>query len=397
MKKFISLIIVLLLFTQVFGIGEFACTFTMINPSATDVAFGLDSGTANIWNTNPLSVWSNPAKLGYHNGLAYGYSHDPRFENAYWIDFDMYHQSSYISYGWNGIGILLPAPSAKNRWGTVMSYGEQEWLDEFGNVIETFESYDACSKFALGINTLEFVSNFINNESFRSLQYYGDISIGYNYDNIISKLVPEGTGALPPGVTGAGEIHSSGEGYICRISPFNKINAADKFYRLDLTAGIYYLNDERTEISYINESQLDPMPYGTRTAFSGKFSINLNLIPEMENDNIRFFTNNLFSIYYSQDNAQYGEKEESNPSVWGEGIEIAFFDIFYIRKGQYVDRAGEVIGDTDGFGVNLNYKDIIQFQYNKVRFPGGELQYRQEKTDYLIKIDFLKAYGLFKS
>ncbi len=394
MKKLIFLIILLLLLTSLLGIGEFACIFTMINPSATDVAFGLGSGTANIWNTSPLSVWSNPAKLGYHKNFAYGYSDDPWFETLF---HDMYHQSSYISYGWNGIGILLPAPSTKSHWGTFMDYGEQTMLDEYGNVIGTFESYDACSKFAVGINTIEFVSNFINIENFRSLQCYGDISIGYNYDNIISELVPEGTGGLPPGVKGAGETHSSGVGYIFRISPLNKINAAGKFYRLDLTAGIYYLNDERTEISYINESQSDPMPYGTRSAFSGKFSIDLSIIPEMENDNIRCFIDNLFSVYYSQDNAQYGERDESNPGVWGEGYEFTFFDIFYIRKGQYVDRAGEMVGDTSGFGINLNYKNIIQFQYNKTKFPSGELQNEQEKTDYMVRIDFLKTYGLFKT
>ncbi len=392
MKKFIFLIIVLLLLTSLFGISEFACVFTTINPSAADVAFGLGSGAANIWNTSPLSVWSNPAKLGYHKNFAFGYSNDPYFEEIF---SDIYHRSSYISYGWNGIGILLPAPSARNRWGTFMDYGEQTMLDEYGNIIGTFESYDACSKFAVGINTLEFISNFINNEGVSSLQYYGDISIGYNYDNIISDLAPEGSGSSPPGMIGIGKTHSSGIGFIGRISPYNKINAAGKFYRLDITAGIYFLNPERTEITYINESQSDNMPYGTRTAFSGKFSIDIRLIPALDNENSRSFINNLFSVYYSQDNAQYGEKDEFNPSVWGKGIEFTFFDIVYIRKGQYVDRWGEMIGDTDGFGINFNYKDVIQFQFNNVTFPGGGLQYEQEKTDYMIKIDFLKAYGIF--
>jgi len=299
MKKLIFFMVLILLLTNLFGISEFACIFTMINPSATNVAFGLNSGAANIWNTNPLSVWSNPAKLGYHKGFAFGYSNDPWFENVSWIDFDMFHQSSYISLGWNGIGVLLPAPSARNCWGTVMDYGNQYQLDEFGNIIATFESYDACSKFAVGINLLEFSSNFINNESYRSLQCYGDLSIGHNYDNIISDLAPEGAGGGEIGIKGLGESHSSGYGFIGRISPFNKINAARKFCRLDLTAGIYYLNDERTEITYINESQSDPMPYGIRSAFSGKFSIDLGIIPEIDNTGLRDFINNLFSIYYS--------------------------------------------------------------------------------------------------
>ena len=394
MKKLILLAILILLLTNLFGIREFACMFTTINPSATDIAFGLNSGTANIWNTSPLSIWSNPAKLGYHNGLAFGYSNDPYFEKIFP---DIYHLSSYMSIGWNGIGILLPAPSAKKHWGTFMDYGKQTILDEFGNVIGTFESYDACSKFAIGLNTIEFISNFINNENFRSLQCYGDLSIGYNYDNIISDLAPEGAGGGEIGIKGLGESHSSGFGFICRISPLNKLNAAGKFYRLDLTTGVYYLNNERTKITYINESQADPLPYGIRSAFSGKFSIDLGIIPEIDNTGLRDFINNLFSIYYSQDNAQYGEKDELNPGIWGEGIEFTFFDILSIRKGQHVDRAGEMVGDTDGFGLNFNYKDIFQFQYNKTKFPGGELQDKQEKTDYMVRIDFIKTYNLFKN
>jgi len=90
-----------------------------------------------------LGAWSNPAKLGYHNGFAFGYSDDPWFAEIF---HDMYHRSSYISYGWNGIGILLPAPSSHEKWGTFMSYGEQIQMDEDGNIIGTFESYDADTK-----------------------------------------------------------------------------------------------------------------------------------------------------------------------------------------------------------------------------------------------------------
>jgi hypothetical protein len=56
-----------------------------------------------------------------------------------------------------------------------------------------------------------------------------------------------------------------------------------------------------------------------------------------------------------------------------------------------------MVGDTDGFGLNFNYKDIFQFQYNKTKFPGGELQDKQEKTDYMVRIDFIKTYNLFKN
>ncbi|MCK4653466.1 MAG: hypothetical protein KAU01_03380 [Candidatus Cloacimonetes bacterium] len=393
MKRIILISVFLLLISNLFCYANFACIFTLINPSATDVAFGLDSGTANIWNTNPLSVWSNPAKLGYHNGFAYGYSHTPWFRDVFP---DMYHQSSYISYGWNGIGILLPAPSAKNHWGTVMSYGEQERTDENGQVIGTFESWDADTKFALGMNTIEFMSNFLKNDFLNKIQYFGEISVGFNYDIIHSQLVPEGTGVIPDSLTAIADARSKGIGLIGRISPFNKMNSSGKFYRLDLTVGLYFLNPGKTEIYYINETQKDPLPYGTKSAFSGKLSFDMKLIPPLANDDIiSLFCKNIFSVYYSQDNTQYGEKDETNPSVWGEGLELTFLDIFSYRKGQYIDREGEIVGNTIGYGFNLNYKDIIQFQYNKVKFPGGDLQYKQDKWDILFRVDFIKLYKMF--
>lgn len=187
-----------------------------------------------------------------------------------------------------------------------------------------------------------------------------------------------------------GESHSSGLGYILRISPFNEHNAADKFYRLDLTAAAYHLNPNKTTITYTNDSQSDPMPYGTRSAFSGKFSIDIGIIQELDTEVIRSFIDKLVSIYYSQDNSQIGEESEFNTGEWGEGIEVTFFDILSLRKGQYVDRTGQIVGDIEGYGINLNYRGMLQFQYNYVEFPGGGLQASQKKSDYFVRIDFFK-------
>ena len=389
MKKFVLFLICIFAFSTVYGISEFTCIFTLINPSATDVAFGLKSGTANIWNTSPLSVWSNPAKLGYHNGFAYGYSHDPWFENVF---SDMYHQSSYISYGWNGIGILLPAPSAKSRWGTIMSFGELEWTDEFGNVIGTFESYDACSKFAFGINSLEFVSNFISNKNIRSLQCYGELSVGFNYDMTHSELIPEGTSFIPDSLSATADAHSSGIGLIGRISPLNEMNVLGGFCTLDITGGLYYLNHSKEKITYINDP--DFLPWGTYSAFSGKISIKKDiLLSKNAQSGSANFTDNLFSFYYSQDNAQYGEKSDNNPSIWSYGYEVTLLDIFSIRNGHYKDEVGEVEGDTHGIGLNLNYRDIIQLQFNhnKFEFAGTS----ELKWDILFRADFIALYNMF--
>ena len=390
-KKYVLLLAILMCLNSLFAISNFAALFTMINPSATDVAFGLNSGAANIWNTSPLSVWINPAKLGYHKGFAFGYSDDPYLEDTF---SSIYHRSSYISYGWNGIGILLPAPSSKSRWGTVMSYGEQDIFDETGVLIGTFESYDACSKFAVGINTLEFVSNFIHNENISSLQYYGDLSVGFNYDIIYSKLAPQGYGETELQPRSPANAHSTGIGLIGRISPLEIIQVLVRHLNFDITCGFYWLNPFETEIEYTNDK--DPLPYGTTSAFAGRIALlNSGLFRDNTLQFLENFSQNFISVYYSQDNTQYGKEEEyHNPGEWGEGFEITFLDIFSYRKGYYSDPIGEIKGETEGFGINFNYCDLIQLQYNYVEFPGGGLQLKQEKADFLIRLDFLQIYGL---
>jgi len=390
MKKLIMLSLLVLLITGLSASSRFTGIFTLNNNSAADVAFGNEAGTANIWNTSPLSVWSNPAKLGYHNGVTWGYSDDAWLED--FAD-DMYHTSSYLTVGWNGIGIMLPMPARDSEFGTYMTYGEQTETDEDGNQVGTFESYDNSKKYAVGVNLLQFSSNFFMPDHLNKIEQYGDLSIGYNYNKIESDLNPTGTGSSETTSKGSGESHSSGLGMIARISPINNHSAQGKFFNLDLTAGIYYLNHEKTKISYINESQSDPLPWGTNTAFSGKFSFKLSAIQALEHTPLSYFTDNLLSVYYSRDNTNYGEA--SNPSRWCEGVEFTVLDFFSYRMGESHNNVG-LAGSTVGLGFNINFQDTFQFQYNVTSFPGGDLTAEQTKSDILVRVDFLKAYDMMR-
>jgi len=48
MKKLVFSVILVLLLTNLLGIQELACIFTIINPSARGAAFGNNSGAADI-------------------------------------------------------------------------------------------------------------------------------------------------------------------------------------------------------------------------------------------------------------------------------------------------------------------------------------------------------------
>ena len=65
-------------------------------------------------------------------------------------------------------------------------------------------------------------------------------------------------------------------------------------------------------------------------------------------------------------------------------------DIFSWRFGEYNDIDGHMVGDCHGYGINLNYKDVVSFQYNYVEFPGGELQAVQKKSDMSFSVDILQ-------
>ncbi|MFC1898302.1 hypothetical protein ACFLYJ_01895 [Candidatus Cloacimonadota bacterium] len=385
----VAVLIVMLSIIQLLAINEFACIFTTINTSVRGSAFGNNGGAADIWDTSPLGVWSNPAKLGYHKGVAYGYSNTPWMAEIF---DDIVFRASYMSIGWNGIGILLPAPSQKEQWGTVFSYGEQIATDPNGNILDTFESWDANAKYAFGINIFEFSSKMLRQDFLCAINHFGEISLGYSYDDIQSKIA----GGFSNGSFSNDVTLSDFQSYsfLGRLSPFNKTNTLGGFLTLDLVGGINYINPQKSEITYIAESGTDPLPWGTHSAFSGKISISQDIVPGLEIPPILDdFVDNLFTYYYSQDQMYYGKKTDDNPGEWGYGYEFTFLDIFSIRNGEYRDKMGEIMGDTYGFGINLNYKDIFQFQYNYAEIPGGELEYKRKMDDYLFRVDLLKLFA----
>ncbi len=377
-KTIIVLLLLIFISSSSYALSEFTCIFTLINPSATNVAFGLESGTANIWDRNPLGVWSNPAKLGYYKGFAYGNSHDPWFDN---VIKGIYHNSSYLTFGWNGIGILLPFVNYSNKLGTTLDYGKIATFDQHGNLV-IFNFYETCSQVAFGINCIEFADNFFKfNPKINNLQKYFEISLGYSLDYIKADLGFE-----------KGEKFSQNIGAILKVAPQHIDN---ENIRIDITSGINIVNIFKSDMTFKydnGDKEKQPLPYGNRTGIAGKLSfINIKGLAD-EYPLLFDISKYLFSIYASYDNAKYGD----NPSTWGKGIEFTLLDIFSWRFGEYNDIDGHMVGDCHGYGINLNYKDVVSFQYNYVEFPGGELQAKQEKEDISFCVDIINLIKALK-
>ncbi|MCD4651375.1 MAG: hypothetical protein K8S56_06270 [Candidatus Cloacimonetes bacterium] len=389
-KLFFCSVIMFVMF-NLMALNEFEVIFITINPSATSVSFGNQSGTADIWNRNPLDVWSNPAKLGYHKGISFGYSNDKWFDDVPGID-DITIKSSYVSYGWNGIGIMVPMMNSFVNFGTTLDYGEQEQTNENGEDLGTFNSFESCSEFAVGINILEFIE-YKNKgnlpDDLSAFRGIAELSLGYNYSYIYSDLEPTYIVESHKTNYQIGKSHFHGFGMIQSFSPL--YGSDIKQIKLGFTVGVYWLNYTRTNISHIKARLADPVPYGTRTAISGKVSVDMAEYLKIMNlnsdtiESITSFSKKLFSFYASYDREKLG----NNAHDFGYGYEVAFFDIISLRQGKYTDKDGRIEGNTKGYGINLRYKDIVHLQYNYVEFPGGELQAVQDKSDFMINLNLI--------
>ena len=368
--KYILLFVFLFIFTLHISAGsEFTGVFTLINPSATNVAFGNQSGTAYIWGNNPLNSWSNPALLAYNDGLSWGWSHDPWFEK---IISGMYINSSYISYANQNLGFLIPILNASGKFGTTCDYGDQKVYDAEGHLVGTYNSYETCSRFAVAkkLFHLKLIHNNGNSDSFT-------ISAGYDFRYITSRVHSIFLDSLE---TAHGTMH--GLGFLGHYMHHQRLSLKNSFLTLEATAGYYRMNLFKNELSY--ESDNFSLPYGNRFGLAGKISYHFGNLISFP---LYFFQDNI-SFCYAYDTAKYGDWDNE----WGNGYEFGFFNTLFLRWGEYYDKQGHVKMNTFGIGLRYNINNLVFFEYNYASYGSGESHNTEKKDDLMISVNLMKVF-----
>ncbi|MCF7912500.1 MAG: hypothetical protein K9M99_08235 [Candidatus Cloacimonetes bacterium] len=385
-----KILLIILLLTSSIAVYavDFGCIFTLIDPSATNTALGLFAGGANIWNQNPLDVWSNPAKLGYFKGISYSYSHDKCLE---FFGDDKYFYSSYLTVGWKGLGIMLPLKNGQSKYGTSIDNGSQYLYDEDAQLIGIFNSWESSSGFAIGMNILEFYAAISNNDKITKLQPFTDFSLGYNYNHIISDLSPDNLGE---GLKGSGSSYIDGLGMILRVSPLNDSNYLNfSFFKAEAVFSLYYRNISRTNIAYVNEVQHDPLPFSTDSAVSFRLAMSIDYFKDMIStdfyDVISTFCQDVVSLNYYMGISDFMDEFENN----GYSYDLTFLDLIAIRLGYCDDEVNDVSGRTPGIGLKLSYKDIMHLQYNFAKYPDGSYQIFKYRQDFMLNVDLFKLFS----
>ena len=380
--KRIMIIVLLIGSISIFADIYPSCIFTSINPSATGMSLGRCCGGADIWNKNPLDVWSNPAMLGYYEGLSLGYSHDSYLEEA--IE-DLYFDSSYLVIGWKGIGIMVPMLNNQSKFGTRFDYGIQNVYEEDANCVKLVNPWESSAELAVGLNLLEFYGAFSDDEGISKLQAYTDLSLGYNYNIITTNNIEYGPSENDNG-TFIRESYLDGLGMILRFSPLNERNYSSNYYlKTDFVISLYSRNYSRTSIRSSNS--YNPIAFSKDSAASFKLGVgieNLKSTFGTEFYNIStVFCEDIISLKLYTGKSHM----DDNCMVYGNGLEFSLFDIVSLRVGDYNDEQGHVEGRTTGLGLNLRYHDLVQLQYNYAEYPGGEIQEVQKVSDFMLNVN----------
>lgn len=137
------------------------------NNSALELSMGGNIGIANIWNSSPLGIASNPAKLSYHEGISTGlfYSYDKKNR--------IKQLAMYTTFTWHGIGLLIPMPTQKKKMGEVNIEYPNFYEDHFGLVDDLEDFVSSQTDFALGIEVLQFFNKESLNSPFKPKLSFG--------------------------------------------------------------------------------------------------------------------------------------------------------------------------------------------------------------------------------
>ena len=339
MKKIIwsiAIIVALLIPTMANAISEAAPIFLLIEPGSRPGAMGsayvahVDDAFAAYWNTGAMAFNRKTQFAGMHSNW---------FGDVQGID-DMYFD--YLA--WNqyfedlgNIGVNV----------TFMSYGKQEKTNEQGDPQGTFSSYElaVAIPYAYQINQ--------------------NIGVGLSFKFIYSDLAPEGTGQTETTEKGQGMTFAFDFGYLHKNLFIRNLNFGINFQNIG------------PNITYINESQSDPLPMNWRMGFSYKvmdnefnrLTVNADMNKMLANDDNLF--KRMLTAWYD-DSKEY----EFDSIILCAGMEYTYLDLLSIRAGHYSDRAGSIEGFSFGAGIQYTFNSRYNVALDFAMQPAGEL------TDY---------------
>ncbi len=369
---FLTVVIILLIAVTVipcFGHAFYYDNFNTMSPSASTIGRGgYISGGAHIWSQNPLEYWDNPAKLGYAKGFAYGH-HTHEYK-----DWPASRRAACATFGWNGIGIMVPALNDYGRFGHSIDY-DSEFYDE--------TPYEDTERYAIGVNLFDAIFDR-NGHGIRN-RFLSEISFGATLQRYMFDWGE---------YTHVTEQSSVNIGSLIRMTPIDWTNSD---YSLDVVAGLNWTNitKEKVTVRLIGDGNYFmydyPLLYGMKYSLAAKGSYRpVNMLSTMNRD----FFDEILSMALTLDHYDFGFSEDDED--WSSiGLELGVMDIFYFRMGN-MHLVYENHPDSDwftyGFGIKVDYRNTFEFQWN---YADSETDLDNfTMYDFMLRINFLELGNL---
>ncbi|MDA3814421.1 MAG: PorV/PorQ family protein [Candidatus Cloacimonetes bacterium] len=389
----LALILIMLIPIAANAVSEAAVLMLLIEPSARTGGMG-----------QAYVAQTDDAFAGYWNTGAMAFNRKKQFSSMFSNWFGKLFSDMYYFHlaGNNYIEDLGNVGFAA----TYMTYGKQDQLDEDGNLLSTFESYDLSVAATYGY------------------QVSPKTGVGLAFKFILSDLAPAlDNNQTETGVKGTGMSYAFDLGVKHRsvdfgqilVSPYNGvlslyngIASLGGFNKAELSGysilvdkldfGLNYQNIG-PNITYINESQSDPLPMNLRMGFSyrvleskyNKLCINADMNKMLANNDPiykRIFTSwtDDFKDGDFDSISAFNNSIEIREIIWGVGAEYTYLDLLSLRSGYLLDRAGEIKGFSFGAGVHYTFNKQYLVNIDFAFQPGGELQdYNQT---FSLKLEF---------
>jgi len=346
---FVSLFLCLSLYAS----DDTEMTFLQYNPSSITKALGGDlSGIADVWHSNPLVNWGNPAIPCFHDGIAVGITHVKIYKiiDFYGSNWNCDYYGSNLNIGYNGIGLSVPFINNNNNFGSTM-YIEPAW-GSYEHGVYTSGGYLDGNVQSYGIS-LNPIKAFSMARKSYFLEHF-ELAVGATYN----KAKTNGEFFPFEFINPNYNINTS----YTNVGLIAKYNNHDlSLFDFEVSFGSMIFNIENNKAVYSSDFNNNTYPIGQdfRNGFGISLELPINRVLGKDIDfNIPF--NKIISCR-GYAGANYSKELYE---AMGLGVELGLLDLLYIRNGYYKNYGDGASGHTYGFGIRPYYKDIISFEVN---------------------------------
>jgi len=276
--------------------------------------------------------WWNPGATAFNRKTQLAGTHMPWLQGAGTGFDDMFYE--YL--GWNqffdGIGNL-------NVHLVFLSAGTQMQMDEAGNPLGEFSSFDFSGGFGYSYEVIP-----------------RQLGLGANFKLVYSYLGP-----------GTGNTEDEGSAFAFAFD----LGAKYKTPYLDGLEGALVIQNIGPNVTYVDQSQSDPLPMTVRAGLAyTPFDNPMNkLVLSAEASKILANEDGLLKRFVTG-------WEHFEETIYGMGGEYTYLELISLRGGYFIDSAGSIVGPSFGVGLQYTFDRRYKLSADFAMVTAGEL------TDY---------------